>query len=317
MKQFIRPEFKLQAEDKTNNYGKFLVEPLERGFGITLGNAIRRTLLSATPGAAVFAVRIKGASHEFTAIPGVVEHVTKIILNIKNLVLIINQDIIPDGESVILKISSTKEGEVLAKDIILPAGVEVVNQNLHIATISKGGSLEIELHARNSRGYKSFNDNKKEKKYADLIVIDSNYSPIEKVSYKVEPTKVGKNADLEKLELEVQTDSSITPVNAVAMAAKVLTEHLEFFVNLNEAIKATQIISSETETEEDELDRSIDELEFTQRSQNCLKRAKIDTLRDLVSKTEDEIQQIRNLGKKSLTEIKEKVAQLGLHFRRD
>ncbi|WP_368486247.1 DNA-directed RNA polymerase subunit alpha [Spiroplasma sp. DGKH1] len=317
MKQFIRPEFKLEAEDKSNNYGKFLVEPLERGFGITLGNALRRTLLSSTPGAAVFAIRIKGASHEFTAIPGVVEHVTKIILNIKNLVLKIDQNIIPDGESVILKINSNKEGDVLAKDIELPAGVEVINKDLHIATIAKGGELNLELHARNSRGYKSFNDNKKEKKYADLIVIDSNYSPVQKVSYIVEPTKVGKNADLEKLEIEVQTDSSITPVNAIAMAGKILSEHLEFFINLNEAIKATQVISSETEKEEDELDRSIDELEFTQRSQNCLKRAKIETLRDLISKTEEEIQEIRNLGKKSLTEIKEKVAALGLHFRRD
>ncbi|AHF57438.1 DNA-directed RNA polymerase subunit alpha [Spiroplasma eriocheiris] len=317
MKQFIRPEFKLEAEDKSNNYGKFLVEPLERGFGITLGNALRRTLLSSTPGAAVFAIRIKGASHEFTAIPGVVEHVTKIILNIKNLVLKIDQNIIPDGESVILKINSNKEGDVLAKDIELPAGVEVINKDLHIATIAKGGELNLELHARNSRGYKSFNDNKKEKKYADLIVIDSNYSPVQKVSYTVEPTKVGKNADLEKLEIEVQTDSSITPVNAIAMAGKILSEHLEFFINLNEAIKATQVISSETEKEEDELDRSIDELEFTPRSQNCLKRAKIETLRDLISKTEEEIQEIRNLGKKSLTGIKEKVAALGLHFRRD
>lgn len=317
MKQFIRPEFKLELEDKSNNYGKFLVEPLERGFGITLGNALRRTLLSSTPGAAVFAIRIKGASHEFTAIPGVVEHVTKIILNIKNLVLKIDQNIIPDGESVILKINSNKEGNVLAKNIELPAGVEVINTDLHIATIAKGGELNLELHARNSRGYKSFNDNKKEKKYADLIVIDSNYSPVQKVSYTVEPTKVGKNADLEKLEIEVQTDSSITPVNAIAMAGKILSEHLEFFINLNEAIKATQVISSETEKEEDELDRSIDELEFTQRSQNCLKRTKIETLRDLISKTEEEIQEIRNLGKKSLTEIKEKVAGLGLHFRRD
>ncbi|AHF60749.1 DNA-directed RNA polymerase subunit alpha [Spiroplasma mirum ATCC 29335] len=317
MKQFIRPEFKLEVEDKSNNYGKFLVEPLERGFGITLGNALRRTLLSSTPGAAVFAIRIKGASHEFTAIPGIVEHVTKIILNIKNLVLKIDQNIIPDGESVILKINSNKEGDVLAKDIELPAGVEVINTDLHIATIAKGGELNLELHARNSRGYKSFNDNKKEKKYADLIVIDSNYSPVQKVSYTVEPTKVGKNADLEKLEIEVQTDSSITPVNAIAMAGKILSEHLEFFINLNEAIKTTQVISSETEKEEDELDRSIDELEFTQRSQNCLKRAKIETLRDLISKTEEEIQEIRNLGKKSLTEIKEKVAALGLYFRRD
>ncbi|WP_342256756.1 DNA-directed RNA polymerase subunit alpha [Spiroplasma endosymbiont of Poecilobothrus nobilitatus] len=317
MKQFIRPEFKLQAEDKTNNYGKFLVEPLERGFGVTLGNAIRRTLLSATPGAAVFAVRIKGASHEFTAIPGVVEHVTKIILNIKNLVLKINRDIIPDGESVILKVVSSKEGEIYARDLVVPTGVEVINGDLLLATIAKGGELDLELHARNSRGYKSFTDNKKEKKYADLIVIDSNYCPIQRVAYNVEPTKVGKNADLEKLELEIQTDSSITPVNAVTMAAKVIIEHLELFVNLNETIKATQIISSEAEAEEDEIDRSIDELEFTQRSQNCLKRAKIDTLRDLVSKSEDQIQEIRNLGKKSLTEIKDKVAQLGLHFRRD
>lgn len=317
MRQFIRPEFKLQVEDKINNYGKFLVEPLERGFGITLGNALRRTLLSATPGAAIFAVRIKGVSHEFTAIPGIVEHVTKIILNIKNLVLKINKDIIPDGESVILKVISSKEGEIYAKDLILPTGVEIINGNLLLATIARGGELDLELYARNSRGYRSFIDNKKEKKYADLIVIDSNYCPIQRVAYNVEQTKVGKNTDLEKLELEIQTDNSITPVNAVAMAARIITEHLDFFVNLNESIKETQIISSESETKEDELERCIDELEFTQRSQNCLKKAKIDTLRDLILKTEDEIQDIRNLGKKSLTEIKNKVSQLGLHFRRN
>lgn len=317
IKQFIRPEFKLQSEDKSNNYGKFLVEPLERGFGITLGNAIRRTLLSATPGAAVFAIRIKGALHEFTAISGIVEHVTKIILNIKNLVLRINQDIILDGESVILKVISSKEGKIYAKDLIVPTGVEIINGDLLLATISKGGNLDLELYARNSRGYKSFIDNKKEKKYSDLIVIDSNYCPIQRVAYNVEPTRVGKNADLEKLELEIQTDSSITPSNAVAIASKIIIDHLEFFVNLNEKIKSTQIILSESESEEDELDRSIDELEFTQRSQNCLKKAKIDTLRDLISKSENEIQEIRNLGKKSLTEIKEKISKLDLHFRKD
>lgn len=317
MKQFIRPEFKLQKEELSTNYGKFLVEPLERGFGITLGNALRRTLLSATPGAAVFGIRIKNATHEFTAIPGIVEHVTKIILNIKNLILEINTDIIMDDEFVVLKILSNVEGPILAKDIICPNGVIVLNKDLHIATISQNGELDIELYARNSRGYKSFHDNKKEKKYADLIVIDSNYSPIVQITYNVEPTKVGENNDLEKLEIEVKTDGSITPINALAIAAKILIEYLNFFVNLNEKIKILKVISLAEEKKDDQLNKSIDELEFGQRSQNCLKRAKIELLQDLISKTEEEIKEIRNLGKKSFQEIKDKITKLGFVFKKE
>lgn len=315
MKQFVRPEFSLVADDKGKKYGVFLVEPLERGFGITLGNALRRTLLSSTPGAAVYALRIKGASHEFAALNGVIENITRIVLNIKGLVLRVDRSIINDGETVVMKVFADKEGVVTGKDIECPTGVEVLNKAHHIVTISKGGVFDMELYVKNSRGYKSFSENKREKKYSDLIVIDSNYSPIQKVNYNVEQTKVGKLADLEKLTIEVETDGSIIPTDAIAMASKVLSEHLSFFVNLNEEIKNQQIVSSELELEEDEVDKSIDELDLTQRSQNCLKRAKIESIRDLISKTEQEIQEIRNLGKKSFNEIREKVAQMGLNFR--
>ncbi len=315
MKQFIRPEFTLLKEEKDKTYGKFMVEPLERGFGITLGNAIRRTLLAATPGASVFAIKIDGAAHEFTSIPGIVENVSRIILNIKQLVLKINDKVIKDDEIVEIKINSSTSGAITAGDLELPAGVEILNKDLHIATVSDGGVLNLVLFAKNSRGYKSFKDNKNEKGLENgAIPIDSNYSPIIKVAYNVDITKIGRSIDLEKLEVEVTTDGSITAVDAVATAAKVLVAHLEFFVNLSSQLDDVEIIGIADEDDK-ELDKSVDDLDFTQRSLNCLKRAGIDTVRELVSRSEDEIQEIRNLGRKSFKEIKDKVAQLGLNFK--
>ncbi|QHX36988.1 DNA-directed RNA polymerase subunit alpha [Spiroplasma sp. BIUS-1] len=317
MKQFSRPEFNLLKEEKNRSYGEFKVEPLERGFGTTLGNAIRRTLLSSTPGAAVYAIKIAGAAHEFTSINGIVENVSRIILNLKNLALRIDSKIFEDDEVVELKINSTRVGAITAGDIVLPTGVEVTNPDLHICTISDGGVLDLTLFAKNSRGYRSFKDNKKEKLVADAITIDSNYSPIVKVAYNVDATKIGKSVDLEKLILEVETDGTVTASDAVATAAKILVEHLQFFVNLNEEINDLNIIGATNEEDEKELDRLIEDLDFTQRSLNCLKRANINSLRDLVSRTEDDIQEIRNLGRKSLKEIKDKVVQLGLTFKQD
>ncbi|UWD34911.1 DNA-directed RNA polymerase subunit alpha [Mycoplasma cottewii] len=315
MKRFMRPEFTLLKEGQDKNYGKFSVSPLERGFGTTLGNAIRRTLLAATPGASVYAIRIAGAAHEFTSIPGIVENVTKIILNIKQLVLKIDSEMYKDEESVEIKIKTNVEGEVYASDLEVPAGVEILSKDLLIATVSEGGVLDLVLYAKNSRGYKSFKDNKNERNIEPgMITIDSNYSPIVKVAYAVDSTKIGKSIDLEQLELEVETDGSITAVEAVSIAAKVLVAHLEFFVNLNHEISDVEIIGLEND-EEKELDKTIEELDLTQRSLNCLKRAGIDTLRELISKNEDEIGSIRNLGRKSLKEIKEKVAQLRLTFK--
>lgn len=315
MKRFMRPEFTLLKEGQDKNYGKFSVSPLERGFGTTLGNAIRRILLAATPGASVYAIRIAGAAHEFTSIPGIVENVTRIILNIKQLVLKIDSEMYKDEESVEIKIKTNVEGEVYASDLEVPAGVEILSKDLLIATVSEGGVLDLVLYAKNSRGYKSFKDNKNERNIEPgMITIDSNYSPIVKVAYAVDSTKIGKSIDLEQLELEVETDGSITAVEAVSIAAKVLVAHLEFFVNLNHEISDVEIIGLEND-EEKELDKTIEELDLTQRSLNCLKRAGIDTLRELISKNEDEIGSIRNLGRKSLKEIKEKVAQLRLTFK--
>ncbi len=313
MKQFIRPEFNLLKEEKSTSYGEFMVEPLERGFGTTLGNALRRTLLAATPGAAVYAIRLKGANHEFASLPGIEENVSRIVLNIKQLILKIDTKMYGD-ETVELKINSTTAGPVTAKDIDLPAGVEVLNPELVLATLADGGVLDLTLFARNGRGYRSFKDNKEEVKEVGLITIDSNYSPILKVAYHVEPTKIGRSIDLEKLILEVTTDGSLTPVAAISVAAKVLTAHLEYFINLDAEINDLEVIGTEEE-EDQELDQGIDDLDLTQRSLNCLKRAGIETLRDLVSRSEDEIQEIRNLGRKSFKEIKDRVASLNLNFK--
>ncbi|AHI53282.1 DNA-directed RNA polymerase subunit alpha [Spiroplasma culicicola] len=317
MKQFARPEFTLLKEEKDRNYGEFKVEPLERGFGITLGNAIRRTLLSSTPGASVYAIKITGAAHEFTSIEGIVENVSRIILNLKKLALRIDTNMFADDEVVELSIKSSKVGVVTAGEIELPTGVQIVNKDLTICTIADGGVLDLTLFAKNSRGYRSFKDNKKEKLVADAITIDSNYSPIVQVAYEVDATKIGKSVDLEKLILKVETDGTITASDAVATASKILVEHLQFFVNLNEEINELNVIGVTSEEDEKELDRVIEDLDFTQRSLNCLKRANINTLRDLVSRSEDDIQEIRNLGRKSLKEIKDKVVQLGLTFKQD
>lgn len=311
----MRPEFSLLIEEQDKSFGKFMVEPLERGFGVTLGNALRRTLLAATPGAAIYAIKIEGAAHEFTSIPGIVENVSRIILNLKQMVLKIDPNMFQDEEVVELKIKTDVQGPVLGGDLEVPAGVEVLNKDLEIATISEGGVLNLTLFAKNSRGYKTFKENKKEKGLeTGVITIDSNYSPIKKVAYHVEQTKIGRSIDLEKLEIEVQTDGSVSAKDAIAIAAKVLVAHLNLFVDLKDQLDHIEVIGTMSE-EEKELDKPIDDLDFTQRSLNCLKRAGIDTLRELISHTEDEIQEIRNLGRKSFKEIKDKVAQLELNFK--
>jgi DNA-directed RNA polymerase subunit alpha len=320
MKQFTRPEFELLETTSSENTGRFKVEPLERGFGNTLGNAIRRTLLSSTPGAAVFAIKLDGAAHEFISLKGIVENVSRIILNIKKIVIRVDTKMFEDDEVAVLALKTSTVGEITAGDIECPAGVEILNKDLVICTISDGGKIDMELYAKNSRGYRSFKDNTKEKtpsSAAEVISIDSNYSPIVNVSYEVEPTKIGKSIDLEKLTIEVTTDGSVKPADAISTAAKILTDHLEFFVNLNESIRDLTTIGAASEEDEKELDREIEDLDFTQRSLNCLKKAGINTLRDLVSRSEEEIQEIRNLGRKSFKEIKEKVAQLQLSFKID
>ncbi|WP_338983294.1 DNA-directed RNA polymerase subunit alpha [Spiroplasma endosymbiont of Othius punctulatus] len=315
MKPFTRPEYEVIKNDETNSYAEFTLQPLERGFGTTIGNAIRRTLLSSTPGAAVYAIKITGASHEFTSVNGIVENVSRIVLNIKKLILKIDDTMFEQGEIAKLTLKSSTVGTVSAADIVCPAGVEVINKDLHIATISDGGVMDMILMAKNSRGYRSFKENKKEKQEVGSITIDSNYTPVLNVSYEVEPTNIGKTQDYEILKLNVTTDGSVTPSMAVAVAGKIMSEHLSLLVDLNTSTSQLEVLGVEDETDEKELDRPIEELDFTQRSLNCLKRANVNTVRDLVEKSEYDIQEIRNLGKKSLKEIKDKVAQLGLLFR--
>ncbi|QHX36156.1 DNA-directed RNA polymerase subunit alpha [Spiroplasma sp. TIUS-1] len=315
MKPFTRPEYEVIKNDETKNYAEFTLQPLERGFGTTIGNAIRRTLLSSTPGAAVYAIKIAGATHEFTSVNGIVENVSRIVLNIKKLILRIDETMFNQGEIAKLTLKSSTVGAVTGADIECPAGVEVINKDLHIATISDGGVMDMILMAKNSRGYRSFKENKKEKQEVGSITIDSNYTPVLNVSYEVLPTNIGKTQDFEILILKVTTDGSVTPSMAVAVAGKILSEHLSLLVDLNTSATQLEVLGVEDETDEKELDRPIEELDFTQRSLNCLKRANVNTLRDLVEKSEYDIQEIRNLGKKSLKEIKDKVAQLGLLFK--
>lgn len=314
MKKFTRPNFKVRKSDIKNNYGCFVIEPLERGFANTLGNCLRRVLLSSTPGAAIYGVKIKGVNHEFSTISGVVENSAQIVLNLKEVVLRINNDINTD-EKVILKVEAT-EGILTAGMIQCPSGVEILNPDHYLATIAEDGKLVMTMYARNYRGYHSFNDNKNLVSIGE-IPIDSNYSPILKVSYKVEPTKVGKSADLEQLIFEVTTDESVTPTDALSIAAKIISEHLSYFVDLSDKAQNLEVISTLEKQETDELDKPIDDLDLSVRPYNCLRQANFRIIRDLTEKTEEEIRSLRNLGEKSFTEIKNKLASWGLTFRKD
>lgn len=318
MKQFNKPEFIIVQESPNKFYGKFAAAPLERGYGVTLGNALRRTLLSSTPGAAVYAIKIAGAQHEFTSIVGIEENVSRIVLNVKKIVLSINSTMFKDGETVELKISTTTTGAVKAKDFVLPAGVEILSKDLIIAHVAEGGNLDLVLYAKNSRGYRTFKENKENKNVEPgMITIDSNYSPITRVAYNSEIINLGKVQDSEKLILEVETNGSISASEAIALASKIMISHLEIFTELTDKSVEDVVVMGEDSVEEKELDKPVEELEFTQRSLNCLKRAGIDSLRELISKTEDEIKEIQNLGSKSLLEIKGKIASLELQFKKN
>lgn len=313
MKQFERPNFSIEEHDSETSYAKFVVEPLERGFGTTIGNALRRVLLSSLPGASTFAVNIDGVHHEFSAIDGVEEDVTSIILNLKNLVLKIDSD-----EDVVLTIDKKGEGPVYASDILVPAGVEVINGDLVIANLADNGHLEMDIHARNGRGYVTSDINKKDLKHIGMIPTDSNYSPVERVSYSVEPTRVGENEKYDSLVMEIKTNGSKTGQEVIALAAKILMEHLNLFVELNDMALNTKVMAEDEEENSFKvLDMPIEDLDLSVRSYNCLKRANIQTVQELVDRTEEDMNKIRNLGKKSLKEIKEKVIELGLSYRED
>lgn len=302
---------KIECVEKTNNYGRFVVEPLERGFGTTLGNSLRRVLLSSLPGVAVSSVKIDGVLHEFSTIDGVKEDVTEIILNLKELRAKLNCD---DPKTVIIDASG--EGEVKAGDIIADADVEIINPDLHIATLGANAKLHMEMVLEHGRGYVSADKNKTQGMPIGQIAVDSIFTPIQKVNFRVENTRVGQITDYDKLTLEVWTDGTIRPEESASLAAKILTEHLALFVNLTEHVQGVEImVEKEEDKKEKILEMTIEELDLSVRSYNCLKRAGINTVEELVQRNEDEMMKVRNLGRKSLEEVQQKLAALGLTLR--
>jgi DNA-directed RNA polymerase subunit alpha len=311
MIEFEKPNIKCLEMDNSKNYAKFTCEPLERGYGITIGNSLRRILLSSLPGAAITSVKIEGIAHEFTTIPNVVEDVPEIILNLKNVRLKIT-----DNEVHTLRIHFEGEGEVRAQDIVTDGIAEVLNPDLHIATVSEGGKLDIEMTANRGRGYSTADKNKTQDMPIGVIAIDSIYTPVKKVNYQVENTRVGQMVDLDKLTIELWTDGSLKPYEALSLAAKIMTEHLTLFIDLSEISKNTQIMKEKEESKKEKiLETLIDDLELSARSFNCLKRAGISTVEDLTNKTAGEMAKVRNLGKKSLDEVTNKLHALGLDFK--
>ena len=313
MIEFERPNIKCLEIDNDKNYAKFVCEPLERGYGITIGNSLRRILLSSLPGSAITGVKIEGVLHEFSTIPNVVEDVPEIIVNLKNVRLKLDKN-----EEKTLRINFKGEGEVTAGDIMTDGTVEVLNPDLHIATVSEGGSLVMELTAEMGRGYNTAEKNKKDNQPLGVLPIDSIYTPVKKVNYSVENTRVGQMVDYDKLTIEVWTDGSLKPYEALSLAAKVMTGHLDLFIDLSETTKNTQVMIEKEEFKKEKvLEMSIEDLELSVRSFNCLKRANISTVEDLTNKTESDMMKVRNLGKKSLDEVTHKLHSLGLDFARE
>ncbi|AQW21623.1 DNA-directed RNA polymerase subunit alpha [Lentilactobacillus curieae] len=315
MIEFEKPN--IHKIEETDNYGEVVVEPLERGYGTTLGNSLRRTLLSSLPGAAITSIQIDDVLHEFSTIKGVVEDVTQIILNVKKISLKLDG---PEDEEENLEIDVIGPADVTAGDIVGDSDVTVLNPDLHIATVAEGTNFHMRLTANKGRGYVSAVENKKRSSEMPIGVlpVDSIYTPIERVNYQVESTRVGQRDDFDKLTLDVWTDGSITPSEAVSLAAKILTEHLEMFVDLTDEAKNTEIMVEKEETHKEKmLEMTIEELDLSVRSYNCLKRAGINTVQELTEKSEPDMMKVRNLGRKSLEEVKEKLAALGLSLRKE
>ena len=308
MQKFEKANFNIANYDETDNYGKFVIEPLERGFGTTLGNSLRRVLLSSLPGSAVYAIKVQGAIHEFSAVDGVVEDVTSIILNLKKLVFDVDSD-----ESATMIIDVEGPATVTGADIQCPSEVTMISNDMEIAHVAQGAHLYMELYAKKDRGYVSADQNKKE---INTIPTDSIYSPVEKVSYAVEPTRVGESAKYDQLTLEIETNGALKPYEAISLAAKILVEHLNMFVELTDMAVNMEVMSeAQSDTTNKVLYMTIEELDLSVRSYNCLKRAGIQTVQDLAAKSEDDMIKVRNLGKKSLKEVKEKLVELGLGFK--
>ncbi len=313
MIEFEKPN--IHKVEETDNYGKFVVEPLERGYGTTLGNSLRRVLIASLPGAAITSMQIDGVLHEFSTIEGVTEDVTQIILNLKKVSLKLDSE---DQKNLELDVKGP--AEVTASDIQGDNEVTILNPDLHIATVADGAELHIKLTADKGRGYLSANDNKA--RMDDLAIgvlpIDSIYTPIERVNYTVENARVGQRNDYDKLTLDVWTDGSLTPTEAVSLGAKILTEHLAMFVDLTETAQNAQVMVEKEETHKEKmLEMTIEELDLSVRSYNCLKRAGINTVKELTDRTVSDMMKVRNLGQKSLEEIKLKLNDLGVSFRQD
>lgn len=313
MIEIEKPKIETVSVSEDGTYGKFVVEPLERGYGTTLGNSLRRILLSSLPGAAVTSVQIDGVLHEFSTIPGVIEDVTEIVLNLKGLSLKIHSD-----EEKMLEIEAEGAGPVFAGDIRGDSDVEILNPDLLIATLSENARLHMRIFAGRGRGYVPADRNKREDQPIGVIPIDSIYTPITRVNYNVENTRVGQVTNYDKLTLEVWTDGSIRPEEAVSLGAKIMTEHLMLFVGLTDEAKDAEImVEKEEDKKEKVLEMTIEELDLSVRSYNCLKRAGINTVQELITKTEEDMMKVRNLGRKSLEEVQEKLAELNLSLRSD
>ena len=311
MIEIEKPTIECIYSDTDKNYGKFIVEPLERGYGTTLGNSLRRILLSSLPGAAVTSIKIDGILHEFSTVPGVKEDVTAIILNLKKLSVRLNGD---TPKRAIINAVGPKE--VTAADIISDGDVEIFNPELHIATLDENATLVMEINLANGRGYTPADQNKTESTPIAVIPVDSIYTPARKVNFTVQNTRVGQITDYDRLILEIWTDGSISPEESVSIGAKIMQEHLKLFIELTDSMDSVEImVEKEEDQKEKALEMTIEELELSVRSFNCLKRANINTVEELTHKSEDDMMKVRNLGKKSLDEVKHKLEELGLSLR--
>jgi len=310
---FEKPRIEIAEISEDKKYGRFVVEPLERGYGTTLGNSLRRIMLSSLPGSAVSQIKIDGVVHEFSGIPGVKEDVTEIVMNIKNLAIKNNSEDMNTPK--MMYIDATGEGVVTAADIKCDSDIEIVNSDQVIATLNGGADskLYIEMTVTSGRGYVSSDRNKRDDMPIDVIPIDSIYTPIERVNIKIENTRVGQITDFDKLTLDVFTNGTLEPDEAVSLAAKVLSEHLNSFIDLSEKARMAEVIVEKEEDDSQEvMDMNIDELELSVRSYNCLKRAGINTVEELTNKTAEDMMKVRNLGRKSLEEVLAKLKELGL-----
>ena len=308
MIEIEKPQIECIETPGDDSYGKYVVEPLERGYGTTLGNALRRIMLSSLPGTAATSIKIAGVQHEFTTIPGVKEDVTEIVLNLKQLITKLHSE---GGKTVFIE--AVGPCEVTAGDIKSDGEVEVLNPDLHIATLGSGATLNMEITLSHGRGYVPADRNKPQQSIIGVIPVDSIYTPVYKVNYTVENTRVGNMTDFDKLTIEVWTDSTISARDAVSLGAKILCDHFTLFTDLSETVGSKSTVVEKAETQRDKvLELTIEELDLSVRSFNCLKRANINTVEDLISKTEDEMMKVRNLGRKSLEEVINKLSMMGL-----